>query len=113
MGDPVADITFSQDGAVQRWLVDLSLYQRYEQGSLIEERPFTPDDLAFVTLVQAADATSTGDFLTRVRNALTANRTYLDKVTAGTVTQADHIAQVPTLTRQVQALIVYTVLHGD
>jgi len=41
----------------------------------------------------------------QARLALAANRTYLAKVTDGTVTQADHAAQVARLTRQMQALI--------
>lgn len=108
----MSDITFAKDGVVRRWLVDLSLYQRYENSSLVEDRAFTSDDVAFVALVQAADATGSGDLLTRIRNALTNNRIYLDKVAAGTATQADHIAEVAALARQVQALIVYTVLRN-
>lgn len=107
----MADITFSKDGATQRWLVDRNTYERFENNSLVEERTFTADDIAFVALVQAADAVGAGDLMARARTALTTNRVYLDKVQAGTVTQPEHIAEVAALARQVQALIIYTVLH--
>jgi len=39
------------------------------------------------------------------RQAFVANRAYLDKVNAGTVTQAEHIAQVAALTREMQGVL--------
>jgi hypothetical protein len=106
----VADITYESEGTVQKW-IDGGYYQRIVQGSIVEERPFNADDLVWIALVQAADATGSGDFLTRVRTALNTDKTYLDKVQAGTATNADSIAQVAALTRQIQALIVYVVLR--
>jgi len=49
--------------------------------------------------------TTRAELHVRARQAFTANRTYLDKVNAGTATQAEHIAQVAALTRQMQGIL--------
>jgi len=49
--------------------------------------------------------TTRAELHVRARQAFVTNRTYLDKVNAGTATQAEHIAQIATLTRQMQAVI--------
>jgi hypothetical protein len=49
--------------------------------------------------------TTRAELHVRVRQAFLANRTYLDKVNAGTATQAEHIAQVAALTRQMQGVL--------
>lgn len=49
--------------------------------------------------------TTRAELRNRARQAFLANRVYLDKVNAGTVTQAEHIAQIVALTRQLQAVI--------
>jgi len=49
--------------------------------------------------------TTRAELQVRARQAFVANRAYLDKVNAGTATQAEHIAQIAALTRQMQAVI--------
>lgn len=82
-------------------------YRRYESDVLVVERPFTDAENV------SANAAATDDvrrinrvtLLAQARTALATNRTYLDKVAAGTATNADHIGQVPALTRQMQGVI--------
>jgi hypothetical protein len=109
----VYSITYESNGTVEKWTTDGGgRYQRSENNSLVEERPFTPADQAWFELVQAAAATG-GDvpFLTKIQTALTADAAYQTKVQNGTVSNADAIAHVAALNRQVQALIVYSQLR--
>jgi hypothetical protein len=104
-------ITYESQGIMHRWLIPAETYQRYEGNSVVEDRPFTQDDRDWVALVEAASATSGSvPFLDKIKTALTTDDTYLDKIQAGTVTNADHIAQIAPLTRQIQGLIVHGVL---
>ncbi|WP_329214780.1 hypothetical protein OG352_05145 [Streptomyces sp. NBC_01485] len=92
---------------IEQWDLTTSVYRRYDCGALVEERPFTDAELASVAK-QAADAVrqaNTVALLARARTAFTNNAAYLAKVAGGTATNADHIAQVPALTRQMQAVI--------
>ena len=91
----------------EEWDTDTRTYRRWGDGQLVEERPFTDVEGACVD-EQARDArraTAQAALVDRIRIALASNSAYLDKVTAGTATTADHIAQVPALTRQMQAVI--------
>lgn len=49
--------------------------------------------------------TTRAELRNRARQAFLANRVYLEKVNAGTVTQAEHIAQVVALTREMQGVL--------
>lgn len=109
----VHGISYTSRGAIDRWSVDLSMYERYENNSLVVSRPFTPQDQTLVDLVSSAVLADASNFLTRVGVALNANTTYLNKVQAGTATNADAIQQVAALTRQVQALIIFSVFDVD
>lgn len=96
------------DAAVrEEWDTATHTYRRWADGQLVEERPFTDMEGACVD-EQARDAqraTTHAALVERIRIALASNSAYLDKVTAGAATNADHIAQVPALTRQMQAII--------
>jgi hypothetical protein len=107
------DITFSANGTTHKWLVESGLYQRLEYGGLVEERAFNADDLSWIALVEGATASGgAGDFLSKIRTALTTDSVYLAKVQAGTATNAEHIAQIAPLTRQIQAMIAFNVLKS-
>ncbi|MFR9796847.1 hypothetical protein ACL02U_13205, partial [Streptomyces sp. MS06] len=82
-------------------------YRLYEAGVLVLERPFTAreDAEADERLMEAARRVNRTTLLQQARAAWSTNKTYLDKVTGGTATNADHIAQVPALTRQMQGVI--------
>ena len=91
----------------ERWHVPTRIYRRYESGDLVIERPFTDAENATAD-ARAVDNTRIANeavLLQRARAAIATNQAYLDKVTAGTATNADHIAQVPVLTRQMQGVI--------
>lgn len=92
---------------VEQWDVPSRTYRRYDSGVLVEERPFTDaeNSSADRAIADTARRINTAALLDRARTALTNNAAYLDAVTAGTATNADHIAQVPALTRQMQAVI--------
>ena len=109
----VHSISYSNRGSVDRWNVDRSMYERYENNSLVISRPFTAQDQTLVDLVSGAVLADASNFLTRVGVALSANTTYLNKVQAGTATNADAITQVAALTRQIQALIIFSVFDVD
>jgi hypothetical protein len=109
----VHSISYTNRGSIDRWNVDQSQYQRIENNSIIETRPFTPQDQALVDLISGAVLADATNFLTRVGVALSANNNYTSKVQAGTATNADAIQQVAALTRQVQALIIFTVFDVD
>lgn len=82
-------------------------YRRYENGALVIERPFTDAENASAATAASDDVRriNRAVLLAQVRAALASNRAYLDKVAAGTATNADHIGQVPALTRQMQGVI--------
>ena len=91
----------------ERWHVPTRMYRRYESGVLVIERAFTDAENATADAL-AVDATRSANrmlLLQRIRAAIANNQAYLDKVTAGTATTADHLAQVPALTRQMQGVI--------
>lgn len=92
---------------VQQWDLTARIYRRYNSGILVEERPFTDAENAQAdqAISEEARRANRATLMDRARNALATNQTYLDKVTAGTATNADHIAQVPALTRQMQGVI--------
>ncbi|MEI5520650.1 hypothetical protein WB388_08550 [Streptomyces brasiliscabiei] len=92
---------------VERWDEPSRTYRCYEHGLLTVERPFTAAEEQWAQRLVAEQARNAArsELLSRARAAVAANRTYLDRVAAGTATNADHIAQVPALTRQMQALI--------
>jgi hypothetical protein len=95
----------------QRWYLSGGVYQRYSHGSLVDEHPFDTTDTAWRVVVQAVDAMDSSDLLTKLRTALNADKTYLDKVNAGTATNADHSVQVAALTRQMIAVLFRTILE--
>ncbi|WP_416976728.1 hypothetical protein [Streptomyces sp. T028] len=92
---------------LEQWDLDARVYRRYDSGILVEERPFTDAEntAADSRLAEEARQRNRALLLERARTALANNAAYLDAATAGTATNADHIAQVPALTRQMQALI--------
>lgn len=97
-----------RDGSItEQWDAPTRTYRRYECGVLVEERPFTAAEDAWVQARAVEDTrrANRDQLGARVRTALATNAAYLDKVTAGTATNADHIAQVPALTRQMQGVI--------
>jgi hypothetical protein len=96
------------DGSItEQWDAPSQTYRRYENGVLVLQRPFTDAESASAATAAADDVrrTNRAVLLARARTALANNAAYLDKVAAGTATNADHIAQVPALTRQMQGLI--------
>lgn len=92
---------------LERWDLATFTYESWKGDVLTESRPFTDAEMAQVVVRQQdvewqnrrADA---GRLL---RLSFATNRNYLDKVDAGTATNADHIAQVPRLTREMQGII--------
>jgi hypothetical protein len=105
----VAETTVEQRDTtvIEQWDLTARVYRRYDCGVLVEERPFTDAEMADVDqqLVDTVRQANRLQLLARARTALANNRTYLDKVTSGTPTNADHIAQVPALTRQMRGVI--------
>lgn len=91
----------------ERWHVPTRMYRRYDSGALADERPFNDAENATADAWTVDNTRSANQalLLQRARAAIVTNQTYLDKVTAGTATNADHIAQVPVLTRQMQGVI--------
>lgn len=92
---------------VQQWDVPSRIYRCYEAGALIVERAFTDAETASAAQAAADDVrrANRAVLLARVRIAVANNQTYLDKIASGLATNADHIAQVPALTRQMQGVI--------
>lgn len=91
----------------EQWDGDTRIYRRWQDGQLVEERPFTEAENAAADrqLTDAAREVNRRALVDRVRTALATDQAYLDKVQAGTATNADHIGQVPALTRQTMAII--------
>lgn len=91
----------------QQWDITARTYSCYENGVLLEERPFTDAENADADacIAQQVRDNNRATLLTQARNAYATNVTYLAAVNAGTATTATHIAQVPALTRQMQGLI--------
>lgn len=92
---------------VQVWDLDAQVYQELDADVVTLTRPFTQQEIDTFTaeaqgLVRAQRLT---DATTRLRQAFAINKTYLDKVAAGTAVNADHLAQVVVLTRELQGLI--------
>ncbi|NUP35930.1 MAG: hypothetical protein HOY76_02635 [Streptomyces sp.] len=97
-----------RDGSItEQWDAPTRTYRRFECGALAETRPFTPAEDAWqqTRTVEDTRRANRDQLGARVRTALANNAAYLDKVQAGTATNADHIAQVPALTRQMQGVI--------
>lgn len=109
----VHSFSYTNRGTTDRWLVDLLTYQRFENNAKIEERPFNAQDITLTNLIGSAVLADATNFLNRVGVALNLNNIYLGKVQAGTATNADAIAQVAAVTRQVQALMVFSVFDVD
>jgi hypothetical protein len=111
MATPTPGIVQRSDSTTrEEWDVVAGVYRMWDCGQLVIERPFTPDEVAQFAAA-AADATrqvNRAALLAALLTALTANSAYLAKVTGGTAVAADHLGQVPALTRQVQALIRIT-----
>lgn len=104
---------YANRGSSELWNVDQQTYQRTEDNSIVETRPFTQTDVQLATLVGNAIALDASTFLNRVGIALSADTIYLNKVGNGTATQGDAITQVAALTRQVQALMIFSVFDVD
>lgn len=96
---------------LERWDLDSRKYTRYESDVLVLERPFTDAENAWADEmeVQNTRTANAAAILARARVAYSNNQAYLALVDAGTVTNADHIAQVPRLTRQMQEVIRWIV----
>ena len=104
-------ITLTNGPTKQRWNIPEATYERYVDGTRVEQRPFDADDAAWQFVIQALEAMESGDAFAKLRNALNTNRTYLEKVNAGTATNADHLAQVSALTRQMVTVLLRTTLN--
>jgi hypothetical protein len=98
----------------EQWDVPSRTYRRWENGVLVEERPFTAAENASADEQLADDArrATLADLQARARAAITADAAYLSAVVAGTVTTAQALQQVAALTRQVIGLI-RLVVAGD
>lgn len=110
---PVGGLTVEQRDAsvVEQWDLTALTYRRWDCGALVEERPFTDAESQAKT-AQQLDQTRQSNkaaLVIRARAVFSNNAAYLAKVAGGTATTADHIAQVPALTRQMQALLRLTV----
>lgn len=107
--DPPPPYTMQiQDGTtVQQWDVPSRTYRLYQDGVLVLTRPFTDAEnaTADARIADATRDTNQATLLQQARTAIVNNLTYLNKVQAGTAVTADHIAQVPALTRQMQGVI--------
>jgi hypothetical protein len=99
---------------LEQWDTDARIYTRTENGAVVVSRPF--DDAenqqadaesaqAAATIVNDTRSINRAAILAQARIAYANNATYLALIVAGTATNADHIAQVPKLTRQMQAVI--------
>lgn len=100
--------TERRDASVtEQWDVPSRTYRRYDGGVLVLERAFTDAENAWADRLAVEETRQANDILLRdrARAALTTNRAYLDAVAGGTATQADHIAHISALTRQMQGLI--------
>lgn len=111
------------DLGTERWDLDLRIYSLFVDGALVSERPFTDAEnhqadaadgkpirpLAFGRALSDPSAVALAEILLRARTAYLGNQDYLAKVNDGTATNADHIAQVPRLTRQMQEVIRWIV----
>jgi hypothetical protein len=100
-------ITAGDAISTQQWDTDAGVYTRYLYGAVVEQRPFTDTEIAWLAgaATDSARQANRAALLAAARAAFTNNAAYLAKVTGGTATNADHIAQVPALTRQMQAVI--------
>lgn len=97
-----------RDGSTaEQWDISSRTYRRLEGGTLVEERPFTAAEAAWAkqNATEEIRRANRDLLLARARAAVASNASYLDSVTAGTATNAQHIAQVPALTRQMQGVI--------
>lgn len=107
MTTPSPILQRSDASTLEEWDTTTSTYRMWSNGDLVIERPFTPEETAaFITSVE--DATRDANhvaLVAQVTAALATDAVYLQSVTAGTATADDHLAQVPLLTSQVQALI--------
>jgi hypothetical protein len=99
---------------LEQWDTDARIYTRTESGAMVETRPFTDAESrqldaenaqAAATIVNDTRTINRDAILAQARIAYANNATYLALIAAGTATNADHIAQVPKLTRQMQAVI--------
>lgn len=99
---------------LERWDLDARTYTRLDAGVPVEQRPFTDREAkwADASNVEQTRRVNTDQLVARARAAFDNNRTYLALVTAGTATNADHIQQVPRLTRQMQEVIRW-IVQGD
>jgi hypothetical protein len=104
-------VSLRSDSGEDRWYLSTGIYQRYDKaGSLVDEHPFSVNDNTWAAAIQGLDSMDGADLLTKLRTALTTNKTYLDKVNAGTATNTDHSAQVAALTRQTTAVLLRLML---
>lgn len=114
------------DLGTERWDLELRVYTLFVAGQPPSARPFTDAEnyqatvtvnepvqpLAFGRAISDPSAVALTEILRRARTAYLGNQDYLAKVDAGTATNADHIAQVPRLTRQMQEVIRW-IVRGD
>lgn len=107
----ISHVSLTSGNEERRWDLDNGIYQRYLRGGLVDEHPFDVTDTTWRNVLQAVDAMDSGDLLAKLRNALATDKTYLDKVNAGTATNADHSAQVAALTRQMVAVLLHVFLE--
>lgn len=96
---------------LEQWDLDTRTYTRIDAGLVVEQRPFSDGEIrwADATYMETTRRANADQILARARTAYTNNATYLALVVAGTATNADHIAQVPRLTRQMQEVIRWIV----
>jgi hypothetical protein len=107
--EPVAGLIVEQRDAsvVEQWDLTALTYRRWDCTVLVEERPFNDAEVQTKNVRQTDQARQANEtaLIAKARAAFSSNAAYLAKVAGGTATNADHIGQVPALTRQMQGLI--------
>lgn len=112
MGSPLPYTVETRDASiVERWDVPSRTYRRYDDGELVIERPFTDAENADADATALEESRRAGQaaLLEQALVDLGINQAFMDKVTAGTATTEDAVAQVAELTRQALGFIRLTV----
>jgi hypothetical protein len=98
----MAVITQQDGSTVQTWDTAAGVYTLTVDGVITEQRPFNDQENATAAAMAlgTVQQTNRATLLAQVRTALAVDQAYLANVAAGTATQAQVVAQVATLTRQ-------------
>jgi hypothetical protein len=100
--------------ALEQWDLDARTYRRSEAGVVVDQRPFSDAEARWADRMDTENIRrgNADQIAARARTAYSNNAAYLALVAAGTATNADHIGQVPRLTRQMQEVIRW-IVQGD